>query len=205
MQKDYDHKEVEGRIYKMWEDGGYFTPTIDPKKKPFSMFFMPPNASGGMHVGNMLMIAIQDILARYNRAKGRPTLWVPGTDHGGYETQVTFERELEKSGKDRFGYSRKDLFDEIARFAEKNNILIKNQVRALGASVDWSKFRYTMDDASLKAVRKSFAKMVSDGLIYRRSNMINYCPLCGTALAEIELKREQSKYATIFRKISDQG
>lgn len=186
--QEYSHKEVEKRISDMWEKGNYFTPVIDPSKKPFSMFLAPPNASGSMHIGNALMIAIQDILARYNRAKGRPTLWVPSTDHGGYETQVTFERELEKTGGDRSQYSRKELFKEIEGYVEKNSVLIKRQIRSMGASVDWSRFRYTMDSKSLESVDETFRKMVSDNLIYRRNYMLNYCPQCSTVLAGIELK-----------------
>lgn len=188
LSKHYNHQEVEPRIYKMWEEGGYFTPQIDPAKKPYSIFLTPPNASGGMHIGNVLMIAIQDILARFYRANGRPTLWVPSTDHGGYETQVTFERELEKVGKSRLDFSRSKLFSEINSFVEKNNELIKTEIRAAGASVDWSRFRYTMDDGSLQTVDETFKKMVRDNLIYRRPYMVNYCASCGTVLADIELK-----------------
>ncbi len=207
MQKNYDPKEAEARIYKMWEEGGYFTPTIDPAKKPFSMFLAPPNASGGMHIGNALMIAIQDILARYARAKGRPTLWIPGTDHGGYETQVTFERELEKKGEDRSQYSKKEIFKKIEKYVEENNKLIKSQIRSMGASVDWTRFRYTMDEKSLHSVGETFKKMVSDGLIYRRSYMLNYCPICSTVLAGIELKEKEEKTPLYFIKfpVQDSG
>src|SRR3989338_9809602 len=104
MEKKYNFKEVEPQIISLWEKSNYFTPQIDPAKKPFSIFLTPPNASGPMHIGNAFMIAIQDILARYHRAKGEPTLWIPSTDHCGYETQVTFERKLEKVGKSRYDY-----------------------------------------------------------------------------------------------------
>src|SRR3990167_11304734 len=111
MEKNYNHKDVEHKINFIWRDGNFFTPKINKAKKPFSIFLTPPNASGEMHIGNAFMIAIQDILARYHRAKGDPTLWIPCTDHGGYETQVTFEREIEKSGMDRLNYGRKELFE----------------------------------------------------------------------------------------------
>ncbi|MEO8637280.1 MAG: class I tRNA ligase family protein [Candidatus Taylorbacteria bacterium] len=184
----------------MWEDGNYFTPKIDPSKKPFSLFLDPPNASGGMHVGNILMIALQDILARYHRAKGDTTLWIPGTDHGGYETQVTFERELEKKGKNRFDYIKSELFTEIQHFVEHNNELIKKQTKALGASVDWSRFRFTMDERSLKSVRETFRKMIADNLIYRRPYMVNYCSQCGTVLADIELNEKKENTSLYFIK-----
>lgn len=200
MEKSYDHKEVEDRICRMWETGSYFTPLIDPSKKPFSIFLVPPNASGGMHIGNVLMIAIQDILARYHRAKGVPTLWIPGTDHGGYETQVTFERELEKNGKNKSEYGKNELFNEIKKFVEQNNELIKAQIRSAGASVDWTRFRFTMDEASLKAVESTFRKMVSDNLIYRRSYMVNYCSSCATVLADIELSERKEVMPLYFVK-----
>ncbi|MES2087461.1 MAG: class I tRNA ligase family protein [Patescibacteria group bacterium] len=207
MEKDYNHREVEPRIYKMWEEGKYFTPKIDRAKKPFSIFLVPPNASGGMHIGNVLMIAIQDILARYHRAKGEPTLWIPGTDHGGYETQVTFERELEKRGEDKSQYNKPELFEKIKNFVTDNNELIKSQIKASGASVDWSRFRFTMDELSLRSVGKTFQKMVSDNLIYRRSYMINYCSSCATVLADIELKENKETTPLYFVKfeIQDTG
>lgn len=200
MQKDYDHKEVEARVSQMWEEGNYFTPKIDPSKKPLSVFPNPPNASGGMHIGNVLMVALQDILTRYSRAKGVPTLWIPSTDHGGYETQVTFERELEKEGKSRYGFRKKDLFEKIKEFVERNNELIKKQYKVMGASFDWSRFRYTMDTASLHSIGETFKKMVSDNLIYRWPYMVNYCSLCGTVLADIELKEQKENLPLYFVK-----
>ncbi|MEY2664317.1 MAG: hypothetical protein RIT04_125 [Candidatus Parcubacteria bacterium] len=200
MQKDYDHKEIEPRISKIWKESGNFTPQIDSSKKPFSMFLVPPNASGGMHIGNVLMIAIQDMLARHYRAKGRPTLWIPGTDHGGYETQVTFERKLEKEGKSRFDFRRADFFNEIQKFVESNNSSIKSQIDAMGASVDWTRFRYTMDERALKSATDMFTKMVSDNLIYRRNYMVNYCSSCGTVLADIELNNKPQTQPLYFIK-----
>jgi valyl-tRNA synthetase len=205
MEKYYNHKEAEHRINLMWERNNYFTPKIDLAKKPFSIFLVPPNASGEMHIGNALMIAVQDILARYHRAKGDPTLWIPCTDHGGYETQVTFERELEKAGKDKWSYSSKGLFEEIKHFVEGNNETIKGQIKAMGASVDWSRFRFTMDNDSLEAVDKTFKKMVSDNLIYRRSYMAYYCPLCATILADIELKENKERTPLYFIKFTFQN
>jgi valyl-tRNA synthetase len=205
MEMDYKYQEVEPRISHMWEKGNYFTPKIIAGKKPFSIFLTPPNASGEMHIGNALAIAIQDILARYHRAMGIPTLWIPSTDHGGYETQVTFERELERAGKDKSEYDKKQLFTEIEKFVEINNEVINRQIKALGASVDWSRSRYTMDDRSLKAIDQTFKKMVADYLIYRRSYMTNYCPACGTILADIELKEREENAPLYFIKFTFQG
>jgi len=204
MEKEYNHKKIEDRINRIWGENNYFTPKIDPAKKPFSIFLTPPNASGGMHIGNVLMIAIQDILARYHRAKGEPTLWIPSTDHGGYETQVTFEKEFEKNGEGEWYHSNKELYKGIKKFVENNNTTIKNQIKALGASVDWSRFRYTMDEDSLESTNETFKKMVSDNLVYRRSYMTNYCPSCSTILADIELKESKEKSTLYFIKFNFQ-
>ncbi len=193
MEETYNHIEVEKRIRQTWKTENRFSPAIQENKKPFSLFLVPPNASGPLHIGNAFMVAIQDILARYHRTKGTPTLWIPSTDHGGYETQVSFERELEKAGKHRSDFSRKELFHEIQQFVEKNNSLIKEQLQALGASVDWNRFRFTMDEQSVLSVNHVFKKMAEDGLIYRELYMVNFCPVCSTFLADIELKEAQEQ------------
>lgn len=200
LPEQYDHTKVEPRIYGMWEAGGYFTPRINPEKKPFSIFLVPPNASGPMHIGNLLMIALQDILARYHRARGEPTLWIPSTDHGGYETQVTFEKELEKEGRSRFEFRRDELFEKIREYVERNNERIKRQIKAAGASVDWSRFRYTMDELSVRTTESMFKKMVADGLIYREFYMVHYCASCGTMLADIEIQKHEAATPLYFVK-----
>ncbi len=192
MEERYKFKEIESKIAELWEKGTYFTPPAPPKGRTFSMFFMPPNASGPLHVGNALMIAIQDVLARYNRGKGIATLWVPGTDHGGYETQVTYEREIGEF--DAHGlHRRKDQFEAIKKFVEKNNKIIVQQIKTMGASVDWSRFRFTLDEEALGFVQQMFQKMMGDNLIYRDSYMVNYCSECATVLADIELKEIPTK------------
>ena len=188
MEDFYNYKEIEPKIAGAWEKSEAFAARIEPSRKPFSIFLVPPNASGPMHVGNALMIAIQDILARYHRALGEPTLWVPSIDHGGYETQVTFEKELEKAGKDKSSYTNAELFDAIKKFVDENSSFIKNQIKRLGASVDWTKFRFTMDESSRRSVNQMFRKMVSQNLIYRRPYMVHYCPSCSTLLSDIELR-----------------
>lgn len=188
MEDIYNFKEVEPKVRRLWEEGMYFAPGKNSAQRPYSMFFMPPNASGPMHVGNALMIAIQDVLARYHRAKGESTLWVPGTDHGGYETQVTYEREMGKQYEEINARSRKELFGVIEKFVEHNNEVITGQIKAMGASVDWSRFRFTLDEPSLLFVHEMFKKMVSDNLVYRSSYMVNYCSSCATVLTDIELK-----------------
>ncbi len=193
MDKAYDHKKAEKTLYKFWEDSGYFKPKIDPKKKPFTIVLPPPNASGKMHTGNVLMIAIEDLLIRWHRMRGDPTLWIPGTDHAGTETQITFEKELKKQGKSRFNYSREELYQEIWNFVMENKHNIENQIRRMGASVDWSRYKFTLDKDVIETVHNTFKKMASDKLLYRGNYMVNYCTKCGTTYADVELKHVDRK------------
>lgn len=200
MDKAYNPKETEGKIYEMWEKGGYFTPKIDPLKKPFTILLPPPNASGKMHTGNVLMIAIEDLLIRYHRMKGEPTLWIPGTDHAGTETQITYERMLKKEGKSRFQFDRQTLYKQIHEFVFANKHQIEGQIRQMGASVDWSRYTFTLDDDAVKIVHSTFEKLAKDGLVYRDNYMVNFCPNCGTTYADIEVSHEEKKDPLYFMK-----
>jgi valyl-tRNA synthetase len=200
MDKVYNYKDAEQDTYNKWEEAGYFKPQIDKTKKPFTIVIPPPNASGKMHTGNVLMIAIEDLLIRWHRMKGDPTLWVPGTDHAGTETQITFERELKKQGKSRFQYSRKQLYDEIWQFVQNNKHMIESQMRQMGASVDWSRYTFTLDPRVVQTVHNTFEKMHKDGLVYRDNYMVNYCTKCGTTYAEVELKHEERKDPLYYMK-----
>ena len=191
MDKVYNHKTEEKNLYKMWEENGYFKPIKNSKKKPFTILIPPPNASGKMHTGNVLMIAIEDLLIRWHRMKGDPTLWVPGTDHAGTETQITFEKQLKKEGKSRFQYSREELYNEIWKFVQNNKGQIEGQMREMGASVDWSRYTFTLDKNVIETVHHTFSKMVKDDLVYRGNYMVNYCPKCGTTYSDVELKHEE--------------
>jgi valyl-tRNA synthetase len=191
MDKVYNHKNKEHEIYQRWEEAGYFKPKIDKSKKPFTIVLPPPNASGKMHTGNVLMIAIEDLLVRWHRMKGEPTLWVPGTDHAGTETQITFERELKKQGKSRFSYSREELYQAIKEFVESNKGKIESQIRQMGASVDWDWYTFTLDEKVIATVHQTFRKMMRDGLIYRGNYLVNYCPKCGTTYSDVEIKHEE--------------
>ena len=207
MEPKYDHKKVEEKIYRMWEEGGYFSPegnqpkkTLPAGRKAFTIILPPPNASGKMHTGNVLMIAIEDVLIRWHRMKGDPTLWVPGTDHAGTETQITFERELKKQGKSRFDYDRNSLYQEIWGFVERNNGLIESQIREMGASVDWTRYKFTLDPDVVSLVQTTFKKMAKEGLIYRDDYMVNYCPVCGTTYADIEVSYVERKDPVYYMK-----
>lgn len=196
MAKNFDHKLVERELYEEWEKSGAFRPgeqqTADGKQqKPFTIVLPPPNASGKMHMGNVLMIAIEDLMIRYHRMKGDPTLWIPGTDHAGFETQVTYERELKKQGKSRFQFDRETLYQNIWEFVQNNKSQIEGQIRAMGASVDWSRYTFTLDPHVIETVYATFARMHKEGLVYRDNYMVNYCPKCGTTFADLEVLHEE--------------
>lgn len=198
MDPKYDHTKHESRIYKMWEDGGYLKAERDPKKKPFTVLIPPPNASGKMHTGNVLMIAIEDLLVRWRRMQGYSALYVPGTDHAGFETQITFERELKAKGESRLDYDRQTLYKMIWDFVQKNKGLIESQIRQMGASVDWSRYTFTLDERVIKTVVDTFKKLHEDGLVYRDDYMVNFCPVCGTTFADLEVKHKERTDSLYF-------
>lgn len=191
MDKAYNHKDAEEKIYRMWEKNGYFAPRIDPSKKPFTIILPPPNASGKMHIGNVLMIAIEDVLVRWHRMKGDPTLWIPGTDHAGFETQTTFERKLRKEGKSRFDFDNKTLYKMINAFVQENKPLIEKQLRNMGASVDWSRYRFTLDEYVVKTVYNTFKKLIDEGFIYRGDYLVNYSFKWGTTFSDAEIQYKE--------------
>ncbi len=193
MEKNYNFKELEPQIYKKWEERKAFTPKIDKNKKPFTIVLPPPNASGKMHTGNVLMIAIEDILIRWNRMKGIPSLWVPGTDHAGFETQITYEKALAKEGKSRFDFKRAELYQRIWDFVQTNRSAVEEQIKRMGASVDWSRNTFTLDPRVVSTVHDTFIKMYNDGLVYRGEHIVNYCPKCGTTFADLEIIHEERK------------
>lgn len=190
MDSKFDHKIVEKDIYTRWEQGGFFAPDPKANGKPFTIVLPPPNASGKMHMGNVLMIAIEDLMIRYHRMKGDPTLWIPGTDHAGFETQITYERELKKQGKSRFEFDRQTLYQNIWEFVQNNKSQIEGQIKQMGASVDWSRYTFTLDPHVVSTVYSTFAKMYKENLVYRDNYMVNYCPKCGTTFADLEILHE---------------
>jgi len=197
MEKVFEHKKVEQDIYQAWEKSGAFAPNSKTMGRPFTIVLPPPNASGKMHMGNVLMIAIEDLMIRYHRMKGDPTLWIPGTDHAGFETQITYERELKKQGKSRFEFDRQTLYQNIWDFVQKNKSQIEGQIRQMGASVDWSRYTFTLDPHVVETVYATFAKMYKEGLVYRDNYMVNYCPKCGTTFADLETLHE-SRVGKLF-------
>jgi valyl-tRNA synthetase len=191
MEKAYNHLDHEADIYKLWEDSGSFTPKIDKKKKPFTIIMPPPNASDPLHIGHAREVATQDTLVRYHRMKGDPTLWLPGTDHAGIETQFVFEKKLKDKGKSRFDYDRATLYKMIWDDVQKNRHTVENQLRKLGASCDWSRNIFTLDPRIVKIVYKTFKKLYDEGLVYRGERIVNYCPRCGTAFSQLEVDSKE--------------
>lgn len=207
MEKNFDHKAVESQIYEEWEKSGAFRPASAKATagKAFTIVLPPPNASGKMHMGNVLMIAIEDLMIRYHRMKGDPTLWIPGTDHAGFETQITYERELKKQGKSRFEFDRQTLYQNIWEFVQNNKSQIEEQIRQMGASVDWSRYSFTLDPHVVSTVYETFAKMHKEGLVYRDNYMVNYCPKCGTTFADLEILHEERVGKLYYVKYKVQG
>jgi len=190
MDKAYDSKSVEGKIYQMWETGGYFTPKIDPKKTPFTIILPLPNANDPMHMGHALF-TVQDILIRYHRMIGDPTLWLPGGDHAGIETQFVFEKHLSKEGKSRFDFDRETLYQMIMEFVDKNKNINKDQMKRLGFSLDWTRYHYSLEPAIVGKVLETFRKLHKDNLVYRDERLVNYCTKCGTAFSDLEINHEE--------------
>jgi len=190
MDKVYKHKEFEKKIYFFWEKRGYFTPKIQKGKKPFTIILPPPNANAPLHMGHAMYV-VEDILCRFHRMMGEPTLFLPGTDHAGIETQYVFEKKLAQQGKSRFDFDRKTLYQMINDYVDENRGIAKEQMKKLGFSLDWTREKYTLDPEILKTVLETFRKLYQDGLIYRAGKIVNYCTHCGTAFSELEVVHEE--------------
>ena len=189
MDKIYNQNEVEEKWYKFWEDSGFFQPEINPDGKPFTIILPPPNANADLHFGHAMM-SIEDIMVRYHRMKGDAALWVPGSDHAGFETQVVFEKNLGKVGKSRFDYDRETLYQMIWDYVQSNKHNMESQLRRLGFSVDWSREKFTLDPDVVQVVYKTFKKMSDEGMIYRAKRLVNYCTKHGTGFSDLEVAYE---------------
>lgn len=191
--KPYNPKNTEERIYKRWEESGFFNPDNLPErhKDPFTIIMPPPNANGSLHAGHAVFVTIEDLIIRYQRMQGKKTLWVPGADHAGFETQVVYEKQLEKEGRTRFGMDPDTLREEIMNFTLSNKNTMENQLRQLGASCDWSREKFTLDTDIVKTVYATFKKLHDDGLVYRGVRSINWCTKHQTSLSELETVTEE--------------
>jgi len=202
LPKTYDFKNTEQRIYKMWEAGGYFKPINDPKepghdptKKPYVISIPPPNVTGKLHLGHAMFVSMEDLMIRYHRMQGIPTLWVPGSDHAGIATQLQVERALQEEGTSREEIGREAFLERTWAWKEEYGGHITNQIRRLGASCDWTRERFTLDEGLSKAVREAFVQLYEKGLIYRGPRLINWSPGLKTAVSDLEVEyhEEQGK------------
>ncbi len=190
----YNPKNVEERIYKLWEKSGFFNPdNLKNAKKPFTITIPPPNITGSLHMGHALNVVIQDILIRFKRMAGFKTLWVPGIDHAGIATQSMVEKKLKKEGKTRFDLGREKFMEEIWKWKNEYGNKILDQLKRLGASCDWSRVRFTMDKDYSAAVLEAFVQYYNQGWIYRGERVVNWCPKCQTSLSDLELEHKEEK------------
>lgn len=188
LPKVYDPKSVEEKIYKMWLDNGCFKGVRDENKKPFTIVMPPPNVTGQLHMGHAMDDDLQDILIRFKRMQGYAALWLPGVDHAGIATQIKVEEELRKEGLSRYDLGREKFLERVWQWKEKYGDRIVEQQKKLGASCDWDRARFTMDEGCSKAVREVFVSLYEKGLIYKGSRIINWCPHCVTALSDVEVE-----------------
>jgi len=205
LPKTYDFKSTEPRIYAMWEAGGYFKPWNDPNKpdfdpnvEPFVIAIPPPNVTGELHIGHPMFISIEDLMVRYHRMKGFPTLWIPGTDHAGIATQLMVERNLLKTEEvTREELGREEFVKRTWDWKKKYGSIITNQIRRLGASCDWTRERFTLDPGLSRAVREAFVRLYEKGLIYRGPRLINWSPGLKTAVSDLEVEYSEEE-ATLY-------
>ncbi len=188
MDKVYEPAAIEEKWLNYWDQEKLYSPTpLREGRKNYSILLPPPNANASLHAGHAMFV-VQDILIRYHRMLGENAVWVPGTDHAGFETQYVFEKQLSKEGKSRFQFSRKDLYAAVYKFVEDNSGLIETQLKKLGFSLDWSRKTFTLDKNVITTVYETFEKMYKDGLIYRDNYIVNYCTHCGTSFSELEVE-----------------
>lgn len=191
LAKTYEPDQYEPNIYAMWETSGAFSPK--GKGEPYSIVMPPPNANGNLHVGHALMVEVEDILIRYHRMKGRDTVYLPGADHAGFETWVVYERTLREKGQSRFDFSREQLYSQVWNFVDEQRGNMELQLRALGASADWSNLTFTLDEKVINTVNSTFKKMWDEGLIYRGERIVNYSTKYQTSYADIEVDHKTEK------------
>jgi valyl-tRNA synthetase len=204
LPKTYDFKTTESRIYKMWEKGGYFKPWNDPNKpdfdpnvEPFVISIPPPNVTGELHLGHAMFVSMEDLMIRYHRMKSYSTLWVPGSDHAGIATQLQVEKMLRKEGTSREEIGREEFERRTWEWKHKYGGMIQNQIRRLGASCDWDRERFTLDEGLSRAVREAFVSLYEKGLIYRGPRLINWSPGLKTAVSDLEVEYSEEQ-ATLY-------
>lgn len=194
LPKTYDFRSTEERLYAWWESQGYFRPRVDPQQEPFVISMPPPNVTGELHLGHAMFVAMEDLMIRHSRMQGRPTLWVPGTDHAGIATQLQVEKYLlETEGLRREDIGREEFIRRTWAWKEKYGGIITRQLRRLGASCDWSRERFTLDEGLSRAVREAFVRLHEKGLIYRGTYLINWSPGLRTAVSDLEVEYHEEQ------------
>lgn len=198
--KPYNASETEDRIYKLWEESGYFNPDVciekgitSPDADPFSIVLPPPNVTGTLHTGHAFMLAIEDIMVRHARMQGKKTLWIPGTDHAAISTESVVVKQLSKEGTTKFKIGREEFLKRVNAFAQQSHDTIVSQTKKMGASLDWSREAFTLDSTRQKAVYTAFKQMYDDGLIYRGDRIVNWDPKGQTTVSDDEVDREEEK------------
>jgi valyl-tRNA synthetase len=193
LSKGYEPQQVETKWYRVWEQNGYFRADETSVRPHYSIVIPPPNVTGVLHMGHALNNTLQDVLCRWKRMTGHEVLWMPGTDHAGIATQNVVEKQLAAEGKDRHHLGREGFIERVWQWREESGGQIINQLKRLGASCDWERERFTMDEGLSKAVREVFVKLYQEQLIYRANRLINWCPRCHTALSDLEVEHEDKK------------
>ncbi|WP_207462246.1 valine--tRNA ligase [Azospirillum sp. SYSU D00513] len=193
LEKTYRPAEVEEKHYRLWEESGAFAPDPGSNAQPYTIMMPPPNVTGSLHMGHALTFTIQDVLIRFNRMRGRDALWQPGTDHAGIATQMVVERNLAKDGKTRHDFGRAAFIDKVWEWKAESGGTITSQLRRLGASADWSRERFTMDEGLSRAVRKVFVELHRQGLIYKDKRLVNWDPKLHTAISDLEVEQKEVK------------
>ncbi len=204
LSKTYEPKQYEDDIYALWEKSQAFLPNPKAKQK-YSIVMPPPNANADLHAGFGLVNALEDIATRYHRLKGESALFLPGADHAGFETWVVYEKQLAKQGKSRFDFNREELYKQVWDFVQQNKANFETQIRRMGASCDWTRFTFTLDDKVVKTVYSTFKKMWNEGLVYRGERLVNFCTTHGTSFADVEVQYQDipGKLWTISYPLSD--
>ncbi len=191
MDSRYDHLQHENSVHSLWEKANAFAPVGDKDpstpRQHFSIVMPPPNANDPLHIGHAMFVSLEDIMIRYHRMLGDDTLWLPGTDHAGIETQFVFEKKLKKEGKSRFHFDRHTLYQMIWDYVQQNSDIAVNQLKKMGASCDWNRFRFMLDPKLVTTVLETFSRLHQEKMVYRDLKLVNYCTKCGTSFSELEV------------------
>ena len=192
LPKTYNPKDFEDRLYKKWKEEDYFKTEVNHEKEPYTIIMPPPNVTGQLHMGHALQTTIQDVLTRWKRMEGYEALWLPGTDHASISTEARVVNKIRAEGKTKEELGREGFLEEAWAWTDKYGGMIKGQIEKLGASCDWSKERFTLDEGASYAVEEVFIRLYEKGLIYRGNRIINWCPDCSTSISDAEVEHEET-------------